>query len=268
VARGTICSRFLLEQGSKLSQFIWFIGTLLQAVLLLRFLWSNEVRHYVFFFFYLVGSLIGSAVLYVIFFTNSKSYAEWYWAIQILTLILGCGIILEIFKHTLAHYPGAERFAMAVAILILGATLSFAALRTLLSPTSSVPSLNFELERDLRLVQALLLFSLMAIIFWYGIAMGSNMKGMIVGYGLYIGASLVSLAIRFYIRRPLPAQVIFRQTAYDLALIVWLVALWSYRPDPAPASSIDLESDYEALVAGTKAKMSSVRSHLGKAVGS
>jgi hypothetical protein len=254
----------------QLSIIIAIVGTILQGVLLVRFVWNNQLREYSFFLVYLAGSFAGSMVLYVISLKTYGSYSDWYWGIQILTLILGCGIMLEIFKHTLAHYPGAERFAMAAVILILGITLCIALLRTLLTSRSSALALNFELERDLRLVQALLLFSLTAIIFSYRIAVGRNMKGMIVGYGLYIGASLVSLAVRFYAARPLPAtwDVLLQQASYDLSLIVWLVALWSYRPNPAPAPSVHLEADYEALVASTRARMSSVRSHLGKAIGS
>jgi hypothetical protein len=239
-------------------------------LLLARFVWNKKIREYSFFLVYLAGSFVGSMMLYAIFLTRSRSYVEWYWAIQILTLILGCGVLLEIFKHALARYQGAERFGMAVVIVILGTTVCVALLRSLLIARASAPALNLELERDLRMVQALLLFGLLATISSYGIALGRNMKGMIIGYGLYIGASLVSLAIRFYVAKPLPSQAIFRQISYDLSLSVWLVALWSYQsnPNPAPPPSIDLESDYEALVKGTKGKINSVRSHLGKAIGS
>ena len=258
-----------LRGRGQLSNIISLIGTILQAVLLTRFALNRQIREYSFFLVYLAGSFVGSMTLYLISDAMHGSYPGWYWSIQILTLILGCGIMLEIFKHALARYQGAERFGMAVVIVILGTTVCVALLRTVLSPLSSGLLLELELERDLRMVQALLLLGLMATIFSYGIALGRNMKGMIVGYGLYIGASLVSLAIRFYVKTPLPDRWygILQQVSYDLSLIVWLVTLWSYRPNPAPAPSIDLESDYEALVAGTKAKIRSVRSHLGKAIG-
>jgi hypothetical protein len=57
---------------------------------------------------------------------------------------------------------------------------------------------DVELERDLRTVQAMFLFGLLGVISYCGIAIGKNMKGMILAYGLYIATSLVSLAVRSY----------------------------------------------------------------------
>jgi hypothetical protein len=38
-------------------------------------------------------------------------YYEWYWPTQFAILVAGCGVILEILRHVLEWYPGAERVA-------------------------------------------------------------------------------------------------------------------------------------------------------------
>ena len=54
------------------------------------------------------------------------------------------------------------------------------------------------IERDVRTVQAIFLFMILAVISYYRIPIGKNLKGMISGYGLYIVTSLFTLAIRAY----------------------------------------------------------------------
>jgi hypothetical protein len=93
------------------------------------------------------------------------------------------------------------------------------------------------------------------------------MKGMILGYGLYIGTSLVSLALRAYSEtRFFNAWLLVQPSSFDISLIVWVVALWApvavFQMRPA---SPHLEADYEAVAARTRHALLSMRSYLGKA---
>ena len=123
-----------------------------------------------------------------------------------------------------------------------------------------------EFERDLRCVQALFIFGLLAVIFYYAIPIGRNMKGMVMGYGLYIFSSLVSLAVRAY-AGPSFTKIwsVAQPLSFDATLVIWLVALWSYCPNPVPDSNIPLEQDYEALATKTRSMIDIVRSYFGKA---
>jgi hypothetical protein len=181
--------------------------------------------------------------------------------------MIGCGLMLEIFKHVLAPYPGAERFAMAVALVTFGAIFCFALLYQFFAPNwSSEKGTSIELERNVRTVQAIFLFGIFAVISYYQILVGRNLKGMISGYGLYVGTSLVVLAFRAYAGHPLEAASnIIQPLSYDLSMLIWLVALWSYHQNPVPDPAIHLEEDYEALAARTKRTLVAMRSHLTKA---
>jgi hypothetical protein len=52
--------------------------------------------------------------------------------------------------------------------------------------------------------------------------------------------------------------------SYDVSLIVWMVALWSYNPEPVPEPAISLDADYEAFVARTKTVFGLLRAYLVK----
>jgi hypothetical protein len=209
--------------------------------------------------------MIGSAILMTILLRAPALYQKWYWPLQLATLVTGYGILLEILNHVLAPYPGAERFARISGLVAFGAILCFAMIAPRVMPRLS-PGTVIEFERDLRSVQALFIFGLLALIFYYGIPIGKNMKGMVFGYGLYIFTSLVSLALRSFAGASFTTiWSVVQPMTFDVSLVIWLVALWSYCPNPVPDPTIHLEEDYEALVTRTKSVIGHIRTYLGKA---
>jgi hypothetical protein len=88
---------------------------------------------------------------------------------------------------------------------------------------------------------------------------------MIAGYALYIGTSLLTLAVRSYAgARFNDMWNIIQPFSFDLSVMIWTIALWSHHPNPVPSASIHLEEDYEVFAARTKRALGSVRSHVVK----
>jgi hypothetical protein len=89
---------------------------------------------------------------------------------------------------------------------------------------------------------------------------------MIFGYGLFIATSLADLALRSY---PGPgAHAIWdaiQPFSYDVSLTIWMIALWSYHPNPVPDLSMRLETDYDAFATRTRHAMDGMRSYLARA---
>jgi len=242
-------------------------GILLECMLLVRALQKRLLRRYAYFYSYAVSVLIGTVLLSVIRVVHPSSYPTYYWSAQFVTLLFGYGILLEIIQHVLSPYPGAERFARLAGVGLLAGILCFALVYSRVAPGSSHSHIVVEFERDLRTVQTLLLFSLLGVISYYGIPIGRNMKGMILGYGLYVGTSLVSLAVRAYAEAWLELVWVFAQPiSFALSLSIWLVALWSYAPNPAPGPAVGLEEDYGALALKTRALINTMRAQLLKAM--
>ncbi|HEX2713079.1 MAG TPA: hypothetical protein VHM88_12850 [Candidatus Acidoferrales bacterium] len=194
-------------------------------------------------------------------------YANFYWYTQFLSVALGYGIIWEIFRQALKHYPGtarATRSVLAVVfILVLLKVLSGAVSSSVWSPARAVA----ELERSLRVVQAALLVTIVGVLAYYTIPVGRNLKGMIVGYGFFIGARVISLTLGLYFAASFqPVWQRLPAMTYYIVLIIWCSTLWSYRPSPQPESDVGIERDYESVVARTTNALLRARAHLVKAV--
>jgi len=250
-----------------LSLLLWPAGLLLEFVLLVRSVQIKTFARYIYFYAYISCVFIVSAGLFI---GRSKLefYEAWYWPTQFATLALGFGVVLEIVRQARAAYPGAERFARRASCAVFVVTICFMEWQVARRVAWSTKAATVDLELDLRVVEALVLATILAIVFYYRIEIGKNVTGMIVGFGAYVGVSLTTLALRSFLGPRFDSVWGNLQTAsYFFALIVWTVALWSYNPNPRPPTS-GQGGGYEALVQGTRAHLESVRSNLRGVAGS
>lgn len=249
-----------------LSLAIWWFSFFLELAILFRSIQRKVFHIYPFFSVYIASVLASSSALYLVYILVPNSYTKWYWIIEIPILILGCGIILEILQHVLAPYPGAEKFARFGGLAVFGCAFVFAIAYPRLSQGASLAGSIEALERDLRAIQAIFLVGIVGIISYYGIPLGKNLKGMICGYALFIGTSLINLSLRSYAGFPIHTiWSAVQPFSYDVSLLVWLAAMWSYYPNPAPQYTMQLETDYEALASKTRHAMGGMRSYLVRA---
>ena len=118
-----------------------------------------------------------------------------------------------------------------------------------------------ELERDLRTVQAILLAGIIALIAYYVVATGRNLKGIIFGYSAYIYASVVSLAFGALPGYGLrPGWRLVQPIAYLAALLIWGCTLWSYSPNTAAETESKIDRDYKLIAEQTRRALSRARS--------
>lgn len=245
---------------------LYFTSNAIGFVILWRAVRNSAVRKYPYFYAY-IASTLTSLIMPIVYLVDRSSYNRWYWPIQFVTLVFGCGIIIEIFRHVLASYPGAERFAKAVTLAAFGALFVLAILYLMIHIEPARAAFGITLERNVRALQAIFLFAILAIIFGYRIPVGRNILGMIVGYGAYIAMSLISRAIEAYASEWLRAVWLYVQPfSFIASLVIWMVALWSYHPNPAPDPSIRIETDYEELVSRTRKALHATRSYMGRGV--
>jgi len=182
-------------------------------------------------------------------------------------VLVGCGLVWEVYKIALARYPGTARMARNV----LAFLFIFASTRILVKAWNSpiwIPDRTvFELERDLRIVQLALLAGLVVLFACYEIRLGRNLKGVTYGYGVFLATSVANLTLRNYLGDGFQRSWQYIQPiCYLLVLLVWGATLWSYAPIPEPTTEPHLEADYESLVAATKRKVHSAGSYLLKAM--
>jgi hypothetical protein len=249
-----------------LSLIIWRVAILLEALLLFRGFRAKLLGKYSTFYAYVLVMFLADGLLYPLYFASSKSYDKWSWYGGFIILFVGCGVVLEIFRHVFSPYPGAEKLARIGGLGIIGAIICFAIVYPIWAPSVSVARATFlRVQRDFLFAQAVLLLGLLQIISYYGISMGRNLKGMILGYGQCVGTTLITIALRSYAGlRFQPAWSLIQQVSYLAALAIWLVALWSYCADSPPEGTIGPEADYEALAARTRDMMGTAGTQLVK----
>jgi len=250
-----------------LQLIIFWVGVSLGALVLFRGLRSRVISKYPFFYSFIAGGLALEGLVFYVGASFPSLYRTFYWSAEFLSLVLACGIVLEIFRHVLSPYPGAERIARVTGIVAFAAVLCSSGVYPLLARLGSVSGTMEDLETNVRCVQAIFLFAILMLISYYRIQIGRNMKGMITGYGFSIAAALVNLSAYSYAGGRLAATLgIARQIGYTVPIAIWAVTLWSYAPSPVDAPAVRLEEDYEQLVVRTRAAMGTMRSYLGRAV--
>lgn len=205
------------------------------AVVLVRGAWRALWKKYPFFYFPLLGNMVASAVVAPWVLLHYRSMYGWYWAMQFATMFAACGNFLEILRHGFSIAPNARLFAQSVRYMVLGVVGVFATL-CLIGPRGREHQRQFILfERDFRTIQAFLLLVLVAGIFYFGIQLGKNVKGILLGYGIYIGSSLVALALDSRFPSSFsPAWQVLQPLAYVVSLLIYLFSLWTYGPAAAP----------------------------------
>jgi len=183
-------------------------------------------------------------------------YRPFYWSTAFVTAILGYAVILEIYSRSLARFPGVARLirAVLVGLLFLVAARVIAELfGGAANPLASSAAL---LERDLRTLQAILLGALLGIFSVYRIPIGKNLRGIIVGYTLYVGVRVIELTAYTQSARAVGIFVSkVEPISYLICLGVWTVALWSPAPEPITDAAPNIEQDYGLLLQQTRTQL-------------
>ncbi len=246
-----------------LSQLLWWASNFLVCLLLARAIRGRYLLRYGVFYVYLSWVLLDSLISFYLYVSRPWAYETYYWNAQFLSVALGYGVIWEIYTQVLADYPGVARLGrsalLAIFVLLVSKTLAQTISGQIGSP-AEVPAI---LERDFRTVQGLLLLILVVLVAYYAIPVGRNLKGMIVGYGLFVAVSIASLALRAELGRIFQSWWQYLQpAAYDGALLTWCISLWSYQPNPRAEVGIGIERDYENLATETAKALARVRAYI------
>ncbi len=248
--------------ASVFEQILWWVGNAAEALILLRSIRQKLYEKYPAFYFYLGTVLLLQLFRFSIFVFYPNAFPAFYWYTQFLPATVGYAVILEIFKLGLKSSPGAARMARTVLWGVLGTVILKVFVDALSGSTWSMATSFTELERNLRTVQALLILAIIAVLAFYAVPNSRNLKGIIFGYGLYICASVMSLAFGSLpgnATRPGWRHV--QPIAYLAALFIWTYSLWSRQPDPETEDEPKIERDYRLIAKQTGRALSKIRSY-------
>ena len=249
-----------------LVQLIWWVGIALECLLLVRGLLGKWAARHRIFYLYVLFVLSQSVLRFVTLHQSHRLYFRVYWITEFLGVIVGSAIVFEIYKLGLAAYPGVARMARNSLFFIFILAFTKACVDASSDPQWWPVASIVDLERYARIVQAFAIGALVLLFAIYAVPFGRNLRGIIVGYGVYVTASIVTLKFAAAETGPFADFWHFLvPVSYLFTLILWTVHLWSFQPQPAPAAATRLEHDYQKAAAATRRRLQEARGYLGKA---
>ena len=251
-----------------LDQLIWWGGIASMILLLVRGRQARLLSRYPVFYFYILFVLSQSCLRLYVYHWKYSLYRYIYWSTEFVGILVGCGVVFEIFRVGLRAYPGASSIARNSLLLLFVVALVIAIANAANDPRWWAEATVTEIQRAMRIVQALSLLALVLLFLHYSIPFGRNLRGIVFGYGLFVAGSVIWLTFAY------TGASRFRNFWsylypfwYDICLLVWIGHLWGYRPNPQTTESAQFERQYERIAAATNRRLQDARSYLDRAIG-
>ncbi len=252
-----------------LGQAIWWGSIALEVLLLVRGLRGKLLVRYPVFYAYILFVWLQSLLRFSIYHSRPELYPLVYWITEGLGVLIGCGVVFEIYREGLAAYPGTARMARNLLAFLFVMAFTKGLVETWNDPHWSSVATTLDVERVLRTLQSLAILALVVLSLFYSIPFGRNLRGILLGYGLFVGISVIQLTFvtddgsRFY---SFWSHV--HPGSYLVVLGLWVMHLWSYASNPEPKKAVHLEEQYQKIAATTSRRLREGRGYVAKVVGS
>ena len=250
-----------------LGQIIWWSGVTIEAVILARGLFARLLKQYPAFYAYVLFVWLQSILRFSVYHARPQLYPKVYWITEGLGVLAGCAVVFEIYRVGLRAYPGTARLARNLLAFVLILAFVKATVETGNNPLWWSTATTLDLELALRVVQALALLALVVLFLFYAIPFGRNLRGVLLGYGLFLGENVIFFSFaskNWEAFRAFWAHI--HPASYFVVLLVWAGHLWSYVPNPEPQRAVQLEEQYQRMAAATSRRLQEARGYLAKAV--
>jgi hypothetical protein len=220
---------------------LFFVGILLSGTLVCRAVLGSWWRAYPLAFCYFSVTAAQGVGGWLIYSLRPGWYGTFRWTMEGLYIALGFGLIWQVYAAIPHEYPGvgniiktlAQRMA-AVSPVFLVAAVAAARRGTV---TLDV------LERDFRVVQAMLIVTVFGLVTYYAIPLSRNLLALIRGYGLYITIFIVRYTL--WPMRYTGFWQYVMPLAYMAAQVIWLWGLWRYENSASEMTTVELDVGME-----------------------
>ena len=248
------------------SEIIWGTCIGLESFLAIRAAKTRLLKRFPIFYSYITFVLMIDLLAIPVFKFSPNIYVQFYWSTELLKAILGYGVIMEIYNLSLKNYLGVVRL-VKILLLIVFLAVSIKMGISLLGNSQIILSHAIaDMEHNLQQVQAVLLFCLLALYIYYKIPIDRNLRGLMMGYSLLIGADVITFT---FISHPATGFALLMRhivpVCYAIALIIWSAALWSPSPEPVLQGALGIERDYKHLARETRILLLRAKTQLMKA---
>ena len=204
---------------------LWFAGMALQAtlgaVLLVKRIWAK----FPIFTAYSLVNFLETVVLYTLR-LQKHPYLYTYWFFQFVSLLLGLGVVYEIFAYLFSLHPALR----TVATRVFGVTLAILVLLACLLIYVQMPAREtgithaiWVVEEAVRTLELGLTLFLLVFSSVLGLHWRQSAFGIVLGLGLFAAVDLTSVMIMSHVDIS-AARIfsLFPMVAFNLSLIVWI----------------------------------------------
>ncbi|HEV3513580.1 MAG TPA: hypothetical protein VGS05_17855 [Candidatus Sulfotelmatobacter sp.] len=250
-----------------LDLLVWSACAVLEGLLLVRAARTNLFRTFPLFFSYIACVLARDLLGTTVYVHYPSLYGSFYWTTELLVAVISYGVLLEIYIHALKNYPGVATLFRALLLVMFLAIAIKVGVSSFGYAHLSAMHFIADLERNLRRLQAVLLAGLLGLFAYYKIPVGRNLRGLVLGYALFVGADVITLTFMAHPAVGLAHLVRkIEPLCYTMSLIIWSLALWVPRVEGITDVPCGIEQDYEHLAREARMMLLRARTHLARGV--
>ena len=190
-----------------------------------------------FFYSYLGCGFCGTVALFLVSRLRHDAYPYVYWLYFLLGIVVEFAVLVEISDHLFEPFPAIRQLGRLLTITIsLGLGLVYILPTILHSHGGQSVLLDFALRASL--TKAMILGALLLAAHHYGLRIGKNVAGLILGFSIYLGVNVANFAAE-QIFSHLYAKILWVMSpiAYTLCSAIWLIALWDFVPMPLKSTT-------------------------------
>ena len=229
---------------------LWALSTFLQLSLCALIFWRGLHRRLPLFTSYVVLVLLFGPLLWWVYrHWGFGSRQAWYfaWSAQGVVLFARGLAVAELCWKILRAYGGVWGLAWRV-LAGLAVLLTVHGLVDAQRDVHWVIPFVLTAERDLELAIAVILLSLLTICVYYRIGLEPSQRWIVLGLCFY---SIIQALNNSFLRNWLSAHILFwnevRLLSFEIAIVVWCVALWKPLPAERPAPVLLGQQVYDEL---------------------
>jgi len=230
--------------GIVISFCVFFLG----ALLLLRGAVGKLIRLYPLFYSYIIYNLLSFVGIYLIYWLRPQVYASAYWINYLVSILVEFTVLVEISDQIFRPFPAIRNLGRALTVLISLGLGIFYILPTILGSSSrSRALLGFALRASV--TKAIILAVLFYVAHYYASPLGKNVRGLMLGFSIYVAMNIAIMATARAFGSALFAQVLWAMLplASMLCVLVWTLSLWELAPMPLRTISTDGRTDSETV---------------------
>ncbi len=220
---------------------LFFVGLLLSGALVWRALAGSWWRAYPVVFAYFLLTFAHGVSGWLIYSHLPSFYATFRWVMEALYVAFGFGLIWQVYAAIPQQYPGVGQIIKTIAQRIAALAPLFLALALFLSRRETL-TLDI-LERNFRLVQAILIVTVFGLVTYYGIPLSRNLQALLRGYGLYLAVFIIR-----YTLWPMHYKGLWQfvmPVTYMIAQIIWLAGLWRHENPRGDEALLEQNAGFE-----------------------